>query len=67
MVAVKVPPGLAGCAEDALRLRTWLSAEQKIEVALGYYNDAAWLRIAAQAYNEERDYTRLRQVIAEKT
>lgn len=55
MVAVRLPRTLGSSQEDAGRLRTWLSETHNIEVALGYYADAPWLRIGVQAYNEESD------------
>ena len=40
-----------------------LSKEKATEVALGFYNGAAWLRIAAQAYNAPEDYALLRSIL----
>jgi isopenicillin-N epimerase len=63
MVAIRVPERLAASAEQAMALRTWLSLEKATEVALGFYNGAAWLRIAAQAYNAPEDYALLSSIL----
>jgi isopenicillin-N epimerase len=63
MVAIRVPERLAASAGQAMALRTWLSTERATEVALGFYNGAAWLRIAAQAYNAPEDYALLCEVL----
>jgi len=64
MAGIRLPAGLVDSMAEAAALRTWLSEERKIEVALSYYDDAAWVRIAAQAYNEESDYDALSEAIA---
>jgi isopenicillin-N epimerase len=62
MVAIRVPPRFAASAEQALTLRAWLS-NRNVEVALGFYAGAAWLRIAAQAYNDAADYACLSDIL----
>ncbi|TAL02946.1 MAG: aminotransferase class V-fold PLP-dependent enzyme [Rhodospirillaceae bacterium] len=64
MAAIRLPLEYASTAADAVALRTWLSEHHKIEVALSFQGDAAWVRIAAQAYNEPTDYDTLAGAIA---
>jgi len=63
MVAIRLPEKMAASGEEAIALRTWLSKEKATEVALGYYSGAAWLRVAAQAYNAREDYALLMSVL----
>jgi isopenicillin-N epimerase len=64
MVAVRLPKTFAASLEEAGALRRWLSETRSIEVALGTYADAPWLRIGVQAYNEERDVDTLAAALA---
>ena len=64
MAAVRLPQPCAPTAVAAAALRTWLSEHRKIEVALSFQGDAAWVRVAAQAYNQSSDYDALAEAIA---
>ena len=52
-----------GTPEAALKLRRHLAREHNIEVPVFVFEDALWLRVSAQIYNERGDYERLASVL----
>ena len=46
-------------------LKDWLLRERRIEAQVLTIHDHLYVRIAAQVYNDERDYERLAQAVDE--
>ena len=67
MAAVRLPSGGEASTEHALRIVRWLAETHRIETVISADSGALWLRIGAQAYNEQADYERLAAVIAAAT
>lgn len=64
MATVRLPVKGAANEMRARRLARWLAATHRIEAAIAAQSGALWLRIAAQAYNEDADYERLAKAVA---
>lgn len=64
MSSVALPAGLVHDPATALALHDRLLAAWRIEVPVLWFQDRAWLRISAQAYNAWEEYERLARVIA---
>jgi len=63
MTALRLPA--KAHADAALSLRRRLSAEHGIEVPVFVFQDALWVRVSAQIYNEIVDYERLSDVLVD--
>jgi isopenicillin-N epimerase len=63
MVSVPLPARFGTTKADALALRSRLQ-EQGIELHVGADGERAWVRVAAQVYNELADFERAGEVIA---
>lgn len=59
MATVRLPPGLPATQDAAMQLRRRVWDEHRTEVAINRLGDDLWLRLSAQAYNDERDYVAL--------
>lgn len=53
-----------GTPEEALKLRRRLAREHNIEVPVFVFEDALWLRVSVQIYNERGDYERLASALS---
>ena len=63
MALCALPTRLAPDQETAQRLQLRLFEDHRIEVPIAWWNDAAYLRLSAQAYNAPEDYERLAAVL----
>jgi isopenicillin-N epimerase len=63
MVSVPLPPALGRGAEAATALKDWLLFERSIEAQILAVDEALWLRISAQAYNDDEDIERVASAI----
>jgi isopenicillin-N epimerase len=61
MTALRLAP--LGTPEEALKLRRRLAREHNIEVPVFVFENALWLRVSAQIYNESDDYERLAEAL----
>jgi isopenicillin-N epimerase len=59
MVTIPLPERFGGTREEAQRLKDTLLYDERIETQLHPFGDRIWLRLAAQVYNDERDFERL--------
>ena len=66
MASLELPRSLGESAEDAARLRSALLYEDRIEVAVHAFRGRVWMRVAAQAYNDEADFARLADAVARR-
>jgi isopenicillin-N epimerase len=63
MVSVPLPPALGHGPEEATALKDWLLFEHSIEAQVLAIDDSLWLRLSAQAYNDDQDMERVASVI----
>jgi isopenicillin-N epimerase len=63
MVTVPLPDGAGATADEAVRLRTALLVEDRIEVQLHAWRGRLWVRVSAQVYNDRADITRLADAV----
>jgi isopenicillin-N epimerase len=63
MVSVPLPPVLGRGPQAATALKDWLLFEHSIEAQVLAIDEALWLRLSAQAYNEDEDMERVASVI----
>jgi isopenicillin-N epimerase len=63
MVSVPLPPALGRGAEAAMALKDALLFEHAIEAQILAVDEALWLRISAQAYNDDEDLERVASAI----
>lgn len=66
MVSVPLPAALGRGAEAATALKDWLLFERSIEAQVLAIDEALWLRISAQAYNDDEDIERVASAIDER-
>ncbi|HEX2652332.1 MAG TPA: aminotransferase class V-fold PLP-dependent enzyme [Xanthobacteraceae bacterium] len=59
MATIELSTNGPATQEHAIALRKWLFEDQRIEVQANAFANALWIRISAQAYNEDADYERL--------
>ncbi len=66
MATVPLPERIARRGEAAApALKDWLFAERRIEAQVLAIRGQAWVRLAAQVYNDEADFERLAQAVDE--
>ncbi|MGH7090795.1 MAG: aminotransferase class V-fold PLP-dependent enzyme, partial [Stellaceae bacterium] len=65
MATVRLPAPGEVSPERARRIVRWLAEAHRIETHASAADGALWLRIAAQAYNEMRQYERLGDIVAQ--
>jgi len=64
MASVPLPARIAALGEAAApALKDWLLHERRIEAQVLAIRGEAWVRLAAQVYNDEADYERLAEAI----
>ena len=63
MVTIPLDPRFGAEPEEIEALRSALLYEDRIEAQLFTFRERAWLRLAAQVYNERSDYERLREAL----
>ncbi len=66
MAALELPLSLGTTADDAMRLRDALWFEDRIEVGVHPIRDHIWMRVAAQAYNDDADFERLADAVTQR-
>jgi isopenicillin-N epimerase len=66
MVTVPLPDGAGATADEAVRLRTALLVEDRIEVQLHAWRGRLWVRVSAQVYNDRADITRLADAVCRR-
>ena len=64
--SVPLPAALGRGAEAATALKDWLLFERSIEAQVLAIDEALWLRISAQAYNDDEDIERVASAIDER-
>lgn len=64
MVSVPLPARLGVTRDNAMALRLRLQDDHNIELHVGVNAHGAWVRVAAQVYNEMSDFERAGEVIA---
>ena len=65
MSLVEVPGATAATFEEALALQERLFDEHRIEVAITWWDDRAFVRMSAQVYNAPAEYERLAEALME--
>jgi isopenicillin-N epimerase len=63
MATVPLPPGTVSTQEESWALGWRLFDEHRIEVPVTWWNDRAFVRISAQAYNRPADCERLAAIL----
>jgi isopenicillin-N epimerase len=64
MATLPLPAAFGSTREDGAKLRDALLFDHRIEVPVMLLKDRLWLRLSAQAYNEEADIARLADALA---
>jgi isopenicillin-N epimerase len=67
MVTIPLPPTQDATPAAVQRLKDELLYEDRIETQMHPFAGRAWLRLAAQVYNEAADFERLWQAIERRS
>jgi len=66
MVSIPLPEAVGRGVAAAAALKDWLLFERRIEAQILAIDDVPWLRLSAQAYNDDEDVDRLVEAIDER-